>query len=127
MKPFHTIAIPHEDILNGRLTMDVFAADLWEVNKTRGVDEYKDADTFFKKTYLTQGLNNLLNIVKKRIDGKGGDPIIQIQTPFGDLKRNRSFKRFYLRGLAKVEHEFGLHCIAHNLRKINRIEMKKAA
>lgn len=30
MKPFHTIAIPHKDILEGRLTMDVFAADLWE-------------------------------------------------------------------------------------------------
>lgn len=86
MKPFHTIAVPHEDILKGRMTMDVFAADLWQVSKNRGIDEYKDADTFFKKTYLTQGLNNLLNIVKKRIDGKGGDPIIQIQTPFGGGK-----------------------------------------
>jgi len=27
MKPFSTIAIPHRDILEGRLTMDVFAAD----------------------------------------------------------------------------------------------------
>jgi len=31
MKPFHTIAVLHKDILEGRLTMDVFAADLWEV------------------------------------------------------------------------------------------------
>ena len=29
MTSFHTIAVPHEDILTGRLTMDVFAADLW--------------------------------------------------------------------------------------------------
>jgi len=28
MTAFHTIAIPHDDILQGRLTMDVFAADL---------------------------------------------------------------------------------------------------
>jgi len=28
MTTFHTIAIPHDDILQGRLTMDVFAADL---------------------------------------------------------------------------------------------------
>ena len=28
---FHTIAVPHEDILASRLTMDVFAADLWQV------------------------------------------------------------------------------------------------
>ena len=86
MKAFHTIAIPHKDILEGRLTMDVFAADLWEVNQKRGPDEYKDGDTFFRKTYLTQGLNNLLTIVEKRLRGKGGDPVIQIQTPFGGGK-----------------------------------------
>ena len=31
MKPFTQTATPHEDILKGRLTMDVFAADLWQV------------------------------------------------------------------------------------------------
>lgn len=86
MKPFHTIAIPHKDILEGRLTMDVFAADLWEVSEKKGPDEYKDAETFFRKTYLTQGLENLLNVVEKRLNGKGGDPVIQIQTPFGGGK-----------------------------------------
>lgn len=39
MTAFHTIAIPHDDILQGHLTMDVFAAALWEVFKGRGVDE----------------------------------------------------------------------------------------
>ncbi len=86
MKPFHTIAVPHKDILEGRLTMDVFAADLWEVCKNRGHDEYKDAETFFRKTYLTKGLENLLTIVEKRLCGKGSDPVIQIQTPFGGGK-----------------------------------------
>ena len=86
MKAFHTIAIPHRDILEGRLTMDVFAADLWEVSQNRGPDEYKDADTFFRKTYLTQGLDNLLSVVKRRLRGEGGDPVIQIQTPFGGGK-----------------------------------------
>ncbi len=52
---------------------------------------------------------------------------VEVETPFGDFKRNRLFKRFYLRGLEKVEHEFGLHCIAHNLRKITLIRMKNAA
>jgi transposase len=51
----------------------------------------------------------------------------EVETPFGDIKHNRSFRRFYLRGNPKVEHEFGLHCIAHNLRKISFIEMKQAA
>lgn len=86
MKAFHTIAIPHKDILEGKLTMDVFAADLYEVSQKRGADEYKDAETFFRKTYLTQGLENLLHVVEKRLSGKGGDPVIQIQTPFGGGK-----------------------------------------
>ena len=86
MKAFHTIAVPHRDILDGRLTMDVFAADLWEVSQQRGADEYKDADIFFRKTYLTDGLKNLLAVVEKRLRGTGGDPVIQIQTPFGGGK-----------------------------------------
>jgi len=86
MKTFTAVAVPHEDILQGRLTMDVFAADLWEVYKKRSPAEYQDADIFFKKTYLTKGLQNLLEMMKKRLQGKGGDPIIQLQTPFGGGK-----------------------------------------
>jgi hypothetical protein len=66
--------------------MDVFAVDLWEVFQNRGPDEYKDAETFFRKTYLTQGLEELLTVVGKRLRGEGGDPVIQIQTPFGGGK-----------------------------------------
>ncbi|MFN3762265.1 MAG: ATP-binding protein, partial [Anaerolineae bacterium] len=86
MRPFHTIAVPHDDILQGRLTLDVFAADLWEVHRNRGPEEYRDADLFFRKTYLTQGLRNLLAVVEGRLGGRGGDPVIQMQTPFGGGK-----------------------------------------
>lgn len=86
MKAFHTIAIPHDDILQGRLTMDIFAADLWEVFKQRGPAEYRQADLFFQKTYQTEGLTALLDIIAARLHGSGGDPILQIQTPFGGGK-----------------------------------------
>lgn len=86
MAAFHTIAIPHRDILEGRFTMDVFAADLWEAYHNRGPAEYRDAKIFFEKTYETQGLQNLLDVIKRRITGKGGDSTIQIQTPFGGGK-----------------------------------------
>lgn len=86
MKAFHTVAIPHEDILSGKLTMDVFAADLWLVSQNKGPAEYSDPQTFFQKTYLTQGLQNLLGITEKRLLGRGGDPVVQIQTPFGGGK-----------------------------------------
>ena len=86
MNPFHTIAVPHSDILEGRLTQDVFAADLWEVFNGRGPDEYKDPVQFFDKTYETDGLKHLLSVVEGRLSRRGGDPVIQIQTPFGGGK-----------------------------------------
>jgi len=95
MKTFHTVAVPHRDILDGRLTMDVFAADLWEVNQKRGSDEYKDVDTFFRKTYMTDGLKNILTIVEKRLLGKGGDPVIQIQTLFGGGKTHAMIAMYH--------------------------------
>lgn len=86
MTAFHTIAVPHADILAGRLTLDVFAADLWEVYKGRAPDEYQDAVRFFQKTYVTEGLQALLAVVEQRLRGQGGDPVLQIQTPFGGGK-----------------------------------------
>ncbi|CEL24789.1 ATP-binding protein [Methanobacterium formicicum] len=86
MKPFPTVAVPHKDIIEDRLTMDVFAANLWEVFKGRAPDEYQDPETFFKKTYQTQGLKNIIDITQKRLGGEGGDPVIQLQTPFGGGK-----------------------------------------
>jgi len=86
MRPFSTIAIPHRDILKGRLTMDVFAADLWEVFKGRAPDEYQDPEVFFRKTHITKGLENMFSVTEKRLKGEGGDPVIQLQTPFGGGK-----------------------------------------
>jgi uncharacterized protein YeeX (DUF496 family) len=86
MRPFHTIAVLHDDILEGRLTMDIFAADLWEVYQNRGPFEYKNPEIFFKKTFITRGLDNLFNVVENRLNGSGGDPVIELQTPFGGGK-----------------------------------------
>jgi transposase len=40
------------------------------------------------------------------------------ETVFGDIKHNMEFRRFMLRGLKKVDIEWGLLCMAHNLRKL---------
>jgi hypothetical protein len=95
MKPFHTIAVPHRDILEGKMTMNVFAADLWETYLGRTFPEYKDPKLFFKKTYITEGLKNLLDVVEKRLKGQGGDPVIQLQTPFGGGKTHALIALFH--------------------------------
>lgn len=43
---------------------------------------------------------------------------IEPEPVFGQIKWNRGFKRFSLRGLPKVSCEFGLIAIAHNLKKM---------
>jgi transposase len=43
---------------------------------------------------------------------------IEPETVFGDIKHNRGFRRFSLRGLRKVETEWGILSIAHNIRKL---------
>ncbi len=86
MRAFQQVAVPHEDVVAGRLTMDVFAADLWQVVKGTAPEDYKDPGIFFRKTYLTRGLQNILDIAKKRLEGSIGDSVIQLQTPFGGGK-----------------------------------------
>lgn len=66
--------------------MDVFAADLWNVFNEIGPDEYKDGQLFFQRTYETWELKRLLSVVEKRLSGLGGDPVIQLLTPFGGGK-----------------------------------------
>lgn len=50
----------------------------------------------------------------------------EVETCFGDIKRNQGFRRFHLRGKSKVKTEFGLISLAHNLRKIYLISAKTA-
>jgi len=41
-----------------------------------------------------------------------------VEPVFGNIKYNKNFKRFLLKGIDKTEIEWGLLCIAHNLKKI---------
>ena len=52
---------------------------------------------------------------------------IDVETVFGDIKRNHGFTRFLLRGLEKVTHEFRLVAAGHNIRKLFLAESRKGA
>ena len=43
---------------------------------------------------------------------------MEVETVFGELKKNRIFNRFRMRRIRKVEVEFALLAMAHNLPKI---------
>lgn len=43
---------------------------------------------------------------------------VEVEAVFGQMKSNNRFIRFTLRGLEKVDIEFGLMVLGHNLRKL---------
>lgn len=50
---------------------------------------------------------------------------VEVESVFGHIKGNRSFRRFSLRGLEKVHTEFGILALAHNLLKVAAIRLDK--
>lgn len=90
------VVTPHEDIRKGTLSEAVFAADLGDVLIGKAPKEYQDPRIFFGKTYLTQGLKNLISNVVKRLTRGEGDPVIQLQTPFGGGKTHALLALYHL-------------------------------
>jgi hypothetical protein len=43
---------------------------------------------------------------------------VEVESVFGNIKWNYGMRRFLLRGLEKVKTEWGLHSIAHDIRKM---------
>ncbi|MBN2290917.1 MAG: ATP-binding protein [Pirellulales bacterium] len=97
LKPWRQVVTPHADIRQGKFDPSTFAADLGEVLAGRGVVDYRDARTFFAKTYLTDGLTKLLIDVMQRLAGKGKvEPVIQLQTAFGGGKTHTLMALYHL-------------------------------
>ncbi len=105
LKPWRNVAIPHEDVQKGTFSASEFAADLWEAHKAvqgdssaRAPREYRDANEFFSRTYITEGLGNLLRAALKRLTAAGGEPVVQLQTNFGGGKTHSMLALYHLCG-----------------------------
>ncbi len=96
LKPWRDIATPHPDVASGNFQQAEFAADLWQVYLDQGSDEYRDPTEFYRRTYLTDGLQQLLANALKRLSGKGGDPVIELQTNFGGGKTHAMLALYHL-------------------------------
>ena len=105
VKPFHTIAVPHDDIVQNRLTMDVYAADLWDTFHGRAPEDYTDPTTFFRKTHVTANLDIILDGVQKRLAGEGGDGFQHVETPFGGGKTHALIAMYH------KAREWGAKCV----------------
>ena len=96
LKPWREIAIPHEDVLKGTFQQAEFAADLSRVHQGTATPEYQDAALFFQRTFITEGMRLLLDSVVKRLAGRGGDPVVQLQTAFGGGKTHTLLAVYHL-------------------------------
>ncbi|MBR6058788.1 MAG: ATP-binding protein [Victivallales bacterium] len=96
MKPWRQIARPHKDVLEGTLKQSEFAADIFHVLQGDASSEYMDAEKFYARTYITEGMRLLLISVMQRLTGKAGDPVIQLQTNFGGGKTHTLLAVYHL-------------------------------
>jgi predicted AAA+ superfamily ATPase len=96
LKPWREIAVPHEDVLKGTFQQAEFAADLSRVHAGTATPEYQNPTLFFQRTFITEGMRLLLDSVVKRLAGKGGDPVIQLQTAFGGGKTHTMLAVYHL-------------------------------
>lgn len=88
--------MPHVDVLNGTFQQSEFAADLTAVRSGKATVEYGDAKAFYERTFITEGMGRLLAQVALRLNGKGGEPVIQLQTAFGGGKTHTMLAVYHL-------------------------------
>jgi uncharacterized protein len=96
LQPWREVIIPHPDVLNGTFQQSEFAADLTAVQTGRATPEYGDAKSFYERTFITEGMGKLLTQVAQRLNGKGGEPVIQLQTSFGGGKTHTMLAVYHL-------------------------------
>jgi predicted AAA+ superfamily ATPase len=96
LKSWREIITPHKDVASGRYQQAEFAADLWQVHLGEGSDEYRHPVEFFRRTYLTTSLKSMLVGAVQRINGNGGDPVVQLQTNFGGGKTHSMLALYHL-------------------------------
>ncbi|MDT3684030.1 MAG: ATP-binding protein [Pseudorhodoplanes sp.] len=90
------MAVPHQDVLEGTFQQSEFAADITAVSTGKASREYQDAAAFFDRTFITEGMALLLTQVAQRLAGKGGEPVVQLQTAFGGGKTHTMLAVYHL-------------------------------
>jgi len=98
LPPWWHVMLPHSDIRTARqLNEAIFAADLGQVVRGTAPPDYLDPVRFYTGTFLSVGLCDLLSDVLRTLaDKPTGNPIIQIETPFGGGKTHTLIALYHL-------------------------------
>jgi predicted AAA+ superfamily ATPase len=97
LKPWREVIRPHHDVASGNFSASEFAADLYFVSRGEGSREYVDPVEFFRRTYLTEGLKDLLSRATRRTGGDvNASPVVNLQTNFGGGKTHSMLALWHL-------------------------------
>ncbi len=96
LKPWREVITPHRDVIEGKYQQAEFAADLDLVQRGIGSSEYTDPIEFYRRTFITDGLKDLLCIALKRFNSQSAEPVIELQTNFGGGKTHSMLALYHL-------------------------------
>jgi len=97
LAPWREVVTPHPDVASGRFKVAEFAADLHQVAFSTNVPaEYADPKSFFRRTFITEGLHDLFANAARRLSGQGGDPVVDLQTNFGGGKTHSLIALYHM-------------------------------
>ena len=97
LKAWRDVIRPHEDVAKGQYNAAEFAADLHMVAHGEGSQEYLDPVEFFRRTFLTEGLRDLLSRAARRLSGDANaSPVVNLQTNFGGGKTHSMLALYHL-------------------------------
>ena len=98
LRPWREVLPPHHDVATGNFHASEFAADLYKVATGGEADaDYADPVEFFRRTYLTEGLRDLIGRAVRRLSGDdNASPVINLQTNFGGGKTHSMLSLWHL-------------------------------
>jgi predicted AAA+ superfamily ATPase len=98
LNPWREVLQPHDDVATGNFHASEFAADLYKVATGGEADlDYADPVEFFKRTYLTEGLRDLIGRAIRRLSGDdNASPVINLQTNFGGGKTHSMLSLWHI-------------------------------
>src|SRR3954451_22729530 len=98
LRPWREVLAPHDDVATGNFQAAEFAADLYKVAATDDAGkDYAEPVQFFARTYLTEGLRDLIDRAVRRLAGdQNASPVINLQTNFGGGKTHSMLALWHL-------------------------------
>src|SRR5437773_8170719 len=86
-KPWHEVVALRDDLKSGELSLQMFAADLYEVLMRRGkMPVYEKPENFFALTFPTHNLRQLVRDVALRLANKNDKVVRQLELTYGGGK-----------------------------------------